>query len=523
MSSLKRPEDKSHCVKNTLRTVDVPYRCAILREALTLRKGYHMRLEYNSRYRPETPLGDGEMNRDNCECVCEYDHCQDCSDCERRNSGQCDACDSGECGHSECDCDNYCSCEAPEEGGLHDHSTDVLNVFNACVINDDICETPGTGTILLGAEVELEIPDGETEEAHAGFCKAFDIAPLFIGKDDGSLNNGMEMVTLPLTLSEHEGLANALEAHWFPVMEKSSRTGMHVHIDKATFEDSAHMEAFADFFSGHNGHADWNLFLNHLLRRASNNYCERLSGGKALRQNGKYSAVNFSKQYTLEVRGFHSVRSAKTYIANLELVLAVRDATADKESKATATPRNFMEYVNENAEKYPHLAARLRLTHNDAGNELFAPWLGETRDEEMAEVQEQLLENRVIITHATETEEFFGPNHNRVRAFIENIRQATVAPDTQYAARDAAWNAAWNTAWNAARDAARGAAWNAAWDAARDAVRDAARDAAQGAARCAIALVVEDLITSDQFSLLTTGFENFIPASVERLEQMICV
>ena len=62
---------------------------------------------------------------------------------------------------------------------------------------------------------------------------------------------------------------------------------------------------------------------------------------------------------------------------------------------------------------------------------------------------------------------------------------------SQYAARGAAWDAAWA--------AARGAEWDAAWAAARGAEWDAAWDAAWAA----VAIIVRDLITPDQFDTLT--------------------
>jgi hypothetical protein len=70
-----------------------------------------------------------------------------------------------------------------------------------------------------------------------------------------------------------------------------------------------------------------------------------------------------------------------------------------------------------------------------------------------------------------------GPNGAEVARFIESCKTITA---------EQAW------ALRAARDAARDAAWDAAWDA----VRGAARGAAQ-------ALVVRDLITPEQFDVLT--------------------
>ena len=72
----------------------------------------------------------------------------------------------------------------------------------------------------------------------------------------------------------------------------------------------------------------------------------------------------------------------------------------------------------------------------------------------------------------------------------------------------AAWAAASAAAWAAARDAAWDAAWDAdragAWVADRYAARYAARYAVRYAARdAALALVVRDLISPEQFDVLT--------------------
>lgn len=74
---------------------------------------------------------------------------------------------------------------------------------------------------------------------------------------------------------------------------------------------------------------------------------------------------------------------------------------------------------------------------------------------------------------------------------------------SQYAAWYAAWDAAAAAAVVAGRNAARVAAWDVAWDAAWVAARDAAVDAARDAAWVAVAIVVRDFITADQFDILT--------------------
>ena len=106
--------------------------------------------------------------------------------------------------------------------------------------------------------------------------------------------------------------------------------------------------------------------------------------------------------------------------------------------------------------------------------------------------------------------EALGPNGADVAAFLDLLPTLTT---TQ-------WSAARYAAGDAAGDAARVAAWfvagDATWDAARYAARDAAGKAAWCAARsvawCAArsvtldaagALVVRDLITTEQFDILT--------------------
>ena len=85
-----------------------------------------------------------------------------------------------------------------------------------------------------------------------------------------------------------------------------------------------------------------------------------------------------------------------------------------------------------------------------------------------------------------------GPNGEVVEAHIEKCK--TVTPE-QVDRLNAAVDAAWGAVWNAARDAAVDAAWDAVWNAARTAARDAAGNSA-------LALLVRDLITPEQFDVL---------------------
>jgi hypothetical protein len=100
----------------------------------------------------------------------------------------------------------------------------------------------------------------------------------------------------------------------------------------------------------------------------------------------------------------------------------------------------------------------------------------------------------------------FGPNGEAVAALIERASRLTA---DEWSRLDAAWcaeadrYAAWLAAIDAPRyaaiDAARYAARDAAWDAARDATWD---DAWEAACDAAVALMMRDKITPEQFDLL---------------------
>ena len=89
----------------------------------------------------------------------------------------------------------------------------------------------------------------------------------------------------------------------------------------------------------------------------------------------------------------------------------------------------------------------------------------------------------------------FGPNGVAVVRYLLGLGLGGLRPDAS--ASVAAWDAARATASIAARGAAGGAAWAAAWGAAGDA-----------AGVAALALVVRDKITPEQFDVLTAPMRN---------------
>ena len=112
------------------------------------------------------------------------------------------------------------------------------------------------------------------------------------------------------------------------------------------------------------------------------------------------------------------------------------------------------------------------------------------------------------VTGELPAHEALGPQGEAAAALIDRARRLTADElDSLAAAGDAAWDAALAVAGDAAWDAARDAAWAAAWDGARAAAWGGAGAAAGDAAR---ALVVRDLITTDQYDTLTRTWREVI-------------
>ena len=276
----------------------------------------------------------------------------------------------------DCECGEYHAQSDSDTNGLYEHDYNVLDHFKITINESDV--TPH----LLGVELELEC-HGSPSDVRDGFFKAHDEAPYFIGKYDGSLDNGIEMVTLPLSREQHEKTATAHALHWWPTMRARSTCGMHIHIAKEAFNHTEHQIRFAHFFSKHAARPRlsqaWIDFLDVLLRRSENTYCNRGLTGIHMKTSGdKYQSVNFRNDDTLEVRGFAATRNVKVYMANVELVLAVHKLSIAENAHELKSPWHFIECITKYAASdYPYLAARLALAESDAGNDMFRRWHGE--------------------------------------------------------------------------------------------------------------------------------------------------
>lgn len=191
--------------------------------------------------------------------------------------------------------------------------------------------------------IELEIDGAGKDDDYAE--EILDIANadgtyIYI-KSDGSLDDGMELVSHPMTLDYHK------EYCWSDIMRKAvslgyrshqtSTCGLHIHVNRTTFSDNREEQdeiiSRILYFVEHH----WNELLkfsrrseytmNRWAARYGYEHTPKAIMDKAKKgNNGRYAAVNLCNYHTVEFRMFRGTLKYNTFIAAIELVNRICDA-----------------------------------------------------------------------------------------------------------------------------------------------------------------------------------------------------
>lgn len=248
--------------------------------------------------------------------------------------------------------------------------------------------------LFMGIEIELEFRKkfrGRESAAKAQCTVATELTKsfgdIFYYKSDGSLRyegpdyvrDGIEIVTHPMTLPyfQHLGFAERLGALSNDFRGyKSTRTGMHVHLPKAAFED-AHLSRFVLF------HYNNKEFIRFIGQRRENRYSafgkynkahiQKKAGNKEGLQHEKYEAININHKQTVEMRYFKSNLAPNRIVKNLQFLHALYYFSKDS-SDADMTLNRFMQFVNSKPEyevlaKFIDERNRLFIFADDSENE----------------------------------------------------------------------------------------------------------------------------------------------------------
>jgi hypothetical protein len=197
-------------------------------------------------------------------------------------------------------------------------------------------------------------------------------------KDDGSLNDGFEIVTHPHTLTEYQTnfnwdalskLKNQGLRSW-----NTSTCGLHVHVSREAFAVEGVRLSYEQRILRRQAHElrfmkliyDNERQVCRIAGRGGNHYASFMDKGKlvnkvkrGVQQNGRYSAVNTDNDNTLEVRVFKGSLRPERVLSALEFVTAsveyTRDLPINGKNNALSWLR-FTGYVAQHAETYPNLA-----------------------------------------------------------------------------------------------------------------------------------------------------------------------
>ena len=212
----------------------------------------------------------------------------------------------------------------------------------------------GDGPRYMGVELEIDCAGELTKNARALLDIANAEQPLIYCKHDGSLDDGFEIVTHPMSLNFHKD-----KMPWESLMAKAvqmgyrshqaNTCGIHVHVSRDAFGDNETDQDNAIarvlyFFEKH-----WEELLKfsrrtpRQLERWAARYGYKDTPGDILSYAkkgcgpGRYVCVNLQNQDTIEFRIFRGSLKYNTLIATLQLVDRICDVAlylSDEELKS---------------------------------------------------------------------------------------------------------------------------------------------------------------------------------------------
>ena len=191
----------------------------------------------------------------------------------------------------------------------------------------------GEGPKYFGLELECDgsCADGSEDDVRAIFEGHMD---RFYFNSDGSLSNGFEAITHPMSPSEMlkmdwEQIAKRMDNRYYDNDDETA--GIHIHISRNFFHGEKNIGRLVRMFS--ENFYDMIKFAQRPEYKAER-WADRVSGTSRqyaidwyenARRAGRYTAVNLQNYNTVEIRLFHSLPDAKHIKACIQLVDVLSD------------------------------------------------------------------------------------------------------------------------------------------------------------------------------------------------------
>ena len=308
-------------------------------------------------------------------------------------------------GYRCCSCNDDFVCEMEEQQNEEDEDNSPINCYSykpsAIFLNDDghksyyatVLDSANSRRTSLYMGFELELETGRFPRTD---CAQFVLDTIntqsndivYI-KEDGSLENGFEIVSHPMTLGfamEHfawDGISGLIKRgckSW-----DAGTCGLHVHLSRSAFRDEKHLFKFFKLlldnapdvkrFAGRDSERwanfDKNYFLNawndydgdgNWVTRTNDSLMKHAKNES--RNDNRYCAVNLQNRHTVELRFFKPSLNPKTVQAALQFCDAVFNYTETEcDTKKVMSGnalafRSFRSWVA-TQERYALLSARI--------------------------------------------------------------------------------------------------------------------------------------------------------------------
>lgn len=268
---------------------------------------------------------DNAVDYDLCSRCYEYDYttCSDCGELIRYDDAYYTSDDEDSHEHPYCE---SCYHKIDAHSYIHDYYYKPEPIFFG---------EPSDNALYLGVELEVDEGGNDKENAEIIFNEANLTADHIYIKHDGSLDDGFELVSNPMTLQYHRDTMP-----WKNVFRKAinldyrshtpGTAGLHIHVNRnafgCTYNEQEEVIARLVFF--------YEKFWAEILRfsrrteRQVNRWASRYGGVLSTCKNsldtakksglGRYTAVNLTNDNTIEFRIFRGTLRYDTFIATLE-------------------------------------------------------------------------------------------------------------------------------------------------------------------------------------------------------------
>jgi hypothetical protein len=215
--------------------------------------------------------------------------------------------------------------------------------------------------VYLGLELEYEVDEDFDRDGVVADKIMPKLYPHGICKSDGSLEYGIEVVTVPAVYEEHVKALSPLFDDFPSEYIHTGRTcGLHIHISRAPFNLPTQGRMIAFMNNEHNAQ-----FLQKIGGRDFNSYAKQdtsRSVASILRGGGeRYNVLNLNNKATLEFRLFKGTTDFNFIKRSMQFCLAIAEYCKNLTMpiKEFTKHENFVEWVKTQRKVYPELVNSL--------------------------------------------------------------------------------------------------------------------------------------------------------------------